>query len=87
MGEWSAKKIPNPAYKGPWEHPLIDNPEYFEDPKLSFRAKDISLIGFELWQVKSGTMFDDIIITDNIEEANKYAKETFYKKQAGEKEM
>lgn len=27
----------------------------------------MSFVGFELWQVKAGTHFDDIIITDNIE--------------------
>ncbi len=87
MGEWSPKMIANPAYKGPWEHPQIPNPEYFEDNKLHARAKEVSYVGFELWQVKSGTMFDDIIVTDSLEEANKYAKETFYKKKDGEKAM
>lgn len=38
-------------------------------------------------QVKSGTIFDDIILTDSIEEANAFAKETFYKKKEGEKAM
>jgi hypothetical protein len=38
-------------------------------------------------QVKSGTIFDDIIVTDSIEEANAFAKETFYKKKDAEKEM
>lgn len=87
LGEWKPKMIDNPAYKGPWVHPEIDNPEYAEDPKLYVRAKDVSFVGFELWQVKSGTLFDDILITDSIEEANKYAQETFYKKKDGEKEM
>jgi hypothetical protein len=45
----------------------IDNPEYKPDPKLHARAKDVSFVGFELWQVKAGTHFDDIIITDSIE--------------------
>ena len=27
-GEWKAKQIPNPDYKGKWSAPLIDNPEY-----------------------------------------------------------
>merc|ERR1712179_436628 len=33
-------------------------------------------VGFELWQVKSGTIFDDIIITDSLEEAKAFAEET-----------
>ncbi len=27
-------KIPNPAYKGPWVHPEIDNPDYAEDKNI-----------------------------------------------------
>jgi calreticulin len=64
-GEWKPKLIENPAYKGEWEHPLIDNPDWFEDDNMYNVAKDIGVIGFELWQVKSGTLFDDIIVTDD----------------------
>ncbi|TYZ63271.1 hypothetical protein PybrP1_010872 [[Pythium] brassicae (nom. inval.)] len=66
-GEWQPKLIENPLYKGEWEHPLIDNPEYFEDAALYNVAKDVGAIGFELWQVKSGTLFDDILVTDDAE--------------------
>jgi calreticulin len=44
-------------------------------------------VGFEIWQVKTGTLFDDIIVTDSLEEAEKYAEETFFKKKDGEKKM
>lgn len=64
-GEWKPKLIENPEYKGEWVHPLVDNPEYFEDDKLYNIAKDVGVIGFELWQVKSGTLFDDILVTDD----------------------
>ncbi|TDH73860.1 hypothetical protein CCR75_000034 [Bremia lactucae] len=64
-GEWKPKMIDNPDYKGEWEHPLIDNPDYFEDDAMHNVAKNIGAIGFELWQVKSGTLFDDILVTDN----------------------
>ena len=87
MGPWTPKMVANPAYKGAWEHPHIANPEYFEDPKLHARAKEVTAVGFELWQVKSGTMFDDIILTDSLEEANAYAKDTFWAKKEGEKAM
>ena len=30
-------------------------------------------IGFELWQVKSGTIFDNIIVTDSEQEADEFA--------------
>jgi calreticulin len=74
-GEWRAKQIPNPAYKGEWVHPVIPNPEFVDDDKL-YAYKSNNFAGFELWQVKSGTIFDNIIITDDIEEANKLAEVT-----------
>lgn len=37
-------------------------------------------------QVKSGTIFDEIIVTDSIEEANKFAEETWAAKKDKEKE-
>merc|ERR1719313_123741 len=66
---------------------MIDNPDYKEDKKLYERCKDCAMVGFELWQVKSGTMFDDIIITDSLDEAKAFAKETFFAKKDAESEM
>merc|ERR1719235_433713 len=87
-GEWTQKEIDNPEYKGEWEHPQIANPEYFDDDHLhNFCKKGCSHVGFELWQVKSGTLFDDIIITDSVDEAKKFADETFYAKRDAEKKM
>jgi len=86
-GEWRPKMIDNPDYKGAWVHPLIPNPAYIEDPKLHARCTDCTHVGFELWQVKSGTIFDDIIVTDSLEEANADAAEGFLKRQGPEKEQ
>jgi len=87
-GPWSPKMIDNPDYKGAWEHPMIANPEYEYDDNMYAVCKDgCTHVGFELWQVKSGTIFDDIIVTDSLEEAQKFAEETFFKKKDGEKEM
>ncbi|CAI2185563.1 3562_t:CDS:10 [Funneliformis geosporum] len=77
QGEWKPKMIDNPNYKGPWNAPLIPNPAYKEDKLL--HAYKTSYIGFDLWQVKSGTIFDNILITDDIEEAKKFSNETFIK--------
>ncbi|VDK39202.1 unnamed protein product [Dibothriocephalus latus] len=71
-GEWSPKKIPNPAYKGEWVHPQIDNPEYHDDPELY--ARHITAVGLDLWQVKSGTIFDNFIIATDVEACNKHAQ-------------
>ena len=88
-GPWRPKMIENPEYKGEWEHPLIDNPDYTYDETMYAVCPDggCSHVGFELWQVKSGTIFDDIIVTDSLEEAQKFAEETFFRKKDGEKEM
>jgi len=78
-GPWKPKMIPNPEYKGEWVHPEIPNPEYKEDKELYVRCKDCTHIGFELWQVKSGTIFDEILVTDSYAEAKEYADATFAK--------
>lgn len=79
-GVWKPTMIDNPAYKGAWEHPLVANPEYKEDSALAARCVDCGMVGFELWQVKAGTIFDDIIVTDSLEEAKAFAQETFFVK-------
>jgi calreticulin len=85
-GVWKARQIDNPAYKGPWVHPEIDNPDYVEDPNL-YLYKDIGAIGFDLWQVKSGTIFDNVIITDSVERAEEFGNETWGKTKDSEKKM
>jgi len=86
-GPWEPKMIPNPEYKGVWKHPMIPNPEYKPDDSLWAVCNDgCTHVGFELWQVKSGTIFDDILVTDSIEEAQKFAEETFHAKRDAEKE-
>ncbi len=78
----------SPDYKGPWVHPMIPNPDYKTDDNLyAVCSNGCSRVGFELWQVTSGSLFDDIIITDSLEEAQKFAEETFFKKKAGELKM
>jgi calreticulin len=86
-GPWQARRIPNPDYKGEWEHPQIPNPDYEPDDKLHFRCDRCRYVGFELWQVKSGSLFDDIIVTDSLDEARAFADETFFAKQAQERAM
>lgn len=71
-GEWAQKKIPNPAYKGAWEARQIPNPDFVDDPDLG-KYGDFGYVGFDVYQVKGGTIFDNIIITDSIAEADKFA--------------
>merc|ERR1712139_64714 len=72
-GEWTVKRISNPAYKGFWEAKKIANPE-FEDDAEVYKYSDFGFIGFDLWQVKGGTIFDNVIVTDDVAEADSFVK-------------
>merc|ERR1712088_648663 len=73
---------------GEWEPPEIDNPEYNPDD-----AKDIGKyaesckIGFDLWQVKSGTIFDNMMITDDPAEAKAAGEALWAVTKEAEKKM
>jgi len=86
-GEWKPKQIDNPAYKGVWKHPEIDNPEYSPDEEL-YKLKGTSAgVALDLWQVKSGTIFDNFLITDDIDYAKAQGDEVFKATKEGEKKM
>merc|ERR1712037_445034 len=72
-GDWSVKSISNPAYKGVWEAKKIANPEYVDDDKI-YSYPDFGFLGFDLWQVKGGTIFDNIIVCDDVAEADAFTK-------------
>ncbi|KAG6536130.1 hypothetical protein ZIOFF_001174 [Zingiber officinale] len=75
-GEWTAPTIPNPEYKGPWKQK--DDPYIYAYPNLRY-------VGIELWQVKSGTLFDNILVSDDPEYAKKLVVETWGKNKDAEK--
>merc|ERR1712085_122848 len=72
-GEWSVKRISNPAYTGSWEAKTIDNPEYEDDNEV-YKFAVFGFIGLDLWQVKGGTIFDNVIVTDDAADADKFAE-------------
>merc|ERR1712232_1089620 len=72
-GDWTGKRISNPAYKGFWEAKKIANPEYEDDDGVCKYA-DFGFIGFDLWQGKGGTIFDNVIVCDDVAEADTFAK-------------
>jgi calreticulin len=82
-GEWRARQIENPAYKGEWIHPMVPNPDFKDDDTL-YQFADNGAVGFENWQVKSGSIFGNILVTDDLQEAEK-AAEKVKKSQEGEK--
>ena len=54
----------------------MPNPDYFHDP-LPFRMTSIGGIGIELWSMSNDLYFDNVIITDNTEIADEWARDTF----------
>jgi len=84
-GEWAPRMIPNPEYKGEWIHPMVPNPEYKDNDEL-YVFEDNKFVGFEIWQVKAGTIFDNILVTDDRATAEEWAKRT-EATQEGEKKM
>jgi len=85
-GPWKAKRIKNPAYKGVWEAKLIDNPKYVADDNL-YKYANFGSVGIDVWQVKSGTIFDNILITDDVDYAKQHAEKTWKAQKDGEKAM
>merc|ERR1711988_241915 len=85
-GAWKAKRIKNPAYKGVWEAKLIDNPKYVADDTL-YKYDAFSTVGIDIWQVKSGTIFDNILITDDVDYAKSHAEKIWKAQKDGEKAM
>jgi len=74
-GAWQHPMIENPRFVGRWEAPLIDNPEYkgewaprqIENPSYAFDGHPallptIDAIGFDLWTMQGGLLFDNIIV-------------------------
>merc|ERR1711865_215441 len=49
---------------GEWEAPQIDNPEFKDDDTL-YSFDSFAFVGIDVWQVKSGTIFDNLLITDD----------------------
>merc|ERR1719326_1995310 len=84
-GEWSAKKIENPAYKGEWKPAQIPNKDFEEGVQLA--AYESFYVGFELWIVNNGTIFDNILVTDDLEYAKAQGKKLWEPTSEGEKDV
>ena len=84
-GEWTAKQIDNPAYKGEWSPKQIKNPDYEEGVQLA--AYDSMYVGFELWIVNNGTIFDNILVTDDLKYAKKQGEELWRPTSKAEKDI
>ena len=87
-GEWKPRQIDNPDYKGKWVHPMIPNPEYnADDAKDLGKYDEFCKLGFDLWQVKAGTIFDNLLITDDPAVAKKAGEDLWAVTKEAEKKM
>merc|ERR1711981_1376527 len=84
-GEWKAKRIKNPDYKGVWAPKKIANPDFVDDDQL-YSFDSFAFVGIDIWQVKSGTIFDNLLITDDVDAA-KAAAEKIKESMEAEKKM
>merc|ERR1711935_1015361 len=84
-GEWSANKIDNPAYKGEWKPDQIANKDY--DASAQLAAYESLYVGYELWIVNNGTIFDNILVTDDIDYAKAQAEKLWRPTKDGEKDV
>ncbi|KAH8056742.1 hypothetical protein JL720_14212 [Aureococcus anophagefferens] len=74
-GEWKAPMIENPDYVGAWVHPMVANADY--KPETYAKYSGLSTVGFELWTVNAGSIFDNILVTDDKAYADKAAEATW----------
>mmetsp|Transcript_147987 Transcript_147987/g.258042 ORF Transcript_147987/g.258042 Transcript_147987/m.258042 type:complete len:412 (+) Transcript_147987:34-1269(+) len=85
-GVWTTSLIDNPAYKGEWVPKQLPNEDFVEDV---YTYEDIGAVGFELWTVNAGSIFDNILVCDSFDHAKSVAQElkkTFDKEKDAKKE-
>ncbi|XP_064190611.1 calmegin [Anguilla rostrata] len=75
-GKWKAPLIDNPNYQGVWRPRKISNPDYYEDLN-PFRMTAFSAVGLELWSMTSDIYFDNFIITQDKEVADRWASDSW----------
>merc|ERR1712110_1025725 len=75
----------NPDYKGVWAPKKIANPAYVDDDQL-YSYDSFAFVGIDIWQVKSGTIFDNLLITDDVDAA-KAAADKIKESMGAEKKM
>ncbi|MCO5568640.1 hypothetical protein L7F22_022339 [Adiantum nelumboides] len=96
-GEWTRPNKKNPAFKGKWYAPMIDNPAYKgiwkaqEIPNLDYfylekpNLEPISAVAIEIWTMQDGILFDNMLITSNVDVAAEYREKEWKIKYEAEK--
>ena len=78
--------IENPNYNGEWVPKMIKNPNSLSDPGFGV-FQDLSYVGIEVFQITAGSIFDNILITDDLEYAEKQLRLNFLQYQKDEFSM
>uniref|UniRef100_A0A8C2YK98 Calreticulin-3 n=1 Tax=Chinchilla lanigera TaxID=34839 RepID=A0A8C2YK98_CHILA len=95
-GDWPGPMLQKPPYQDGlkpegidqdiWLHEKMRSTSYLTQYDLS-EFENIGAIGLELWQVRSGTIFDNFLLTDDEEYAESFGKATWGQTKGPEKEM
>ncbi|KAH0787491.1 Calreticulin family protein [Histomonas meleagridis] len=75
-GKWSPKLIKNPNYMGEWTPRMIKNPSHIEDKGFGV-FDDLSYFGIEVYQKTPGSIFDNLLVTDDLKYAEEKLTENF----------
>lgn len=71
------------VFQGIWKPRKIPNPAYFEDLQ-PFKMTPFSAVGLELWSMTSDIFFDNFMITDDRNTADRWANDGWGLKKAAE---
>lgn len=84
-GKWTAPMIDNPAYKGEWAPRKIANPDFYNDTAPLSHIGKIGAIAIEIWTMDQDYYFDNVVVTDSVEEATKIRETLWRPKYEAEK--
>lgn len=85
-GKWTAPLVDNPAYKGKWKPRQIPNPAFFNDTEPLAHIGKIGAVAIEIWTMDENYFFDNVVVTDSVEQAAAIRESTWAPKHAKEYE-
>lgn len=71
------------VFQGIWKPRKIPNPEFFEDLQ-PFKMTPFSAVGLELWSMTSDIFFDNFMVTDDRNTADRWANDGWGLKKSAE---
>lgn len=82
--EWKPRQIPNPAFRGDWQPQMIPNPDY--NPDFHFgKPEDLCHVAIDVEQDVAGSIWNNILVTDDFAYSQKVMEETFFSIRDGER--